>query len=68
MENLNEELKEYRRELKEHHKKIRIKLGDALAFVFKVTGIKALVKWIYPNCGCDRRQEKLNFEIKIKRK
>ena len=62
-------IKEYHKELKEHHKEIRIKLGDTLAFIFRVTGVKALVKWIYPNCGCDRRQEELNnIQIKIKRK
>lgn len=69
--NVKKELKDYSKELKAHHKEIRIKLGDSLAFIFRITGIKALVKWIYPNCGCDRRQKKLNdFQIvyKIKRK
>jgi hypothetical protein len=43
--------------------------GDKLELIFTYTGIKALVKWIYPNCGCDRRKQKVNeFELKIKRK
>lgn len=43
-----------------------IPIGDALAFIFKITGIKWLVKKINPDCGCDKRQEALN--IKFKRK
>jgi len=45
---------------------MKIRLGDALAFILRVTGVKALVKMFYPDCGCDKRQEKLNFEIKRK--
>jgi hypothetical protein len=45
---------------------MKIRLGDALEFIFRITGIKAIVKKIYPNCNCDARQKKLNFEIKRK--
>ena len=45
---------------------MKIRLGDALAFIFRMTGIKAIVKRFFPDCGCDERQEKLNFEIKRK--
>jgi hypothetical protein len=47
-----------------------LKLGDKLEWLFRVTGIKRIVKWINPNCNCDERKEKLNkfTEIKIKRK
>ena len=44
-----------------------IKLGDRLEWLFRKTGIKAIVKWINPNCNCDVRQEKLN-NITFKRK
>jgi hypothetical protein len=47
-------------------KTYKIRLGDVLEFIFRVTGIKAIVKKFYPNCGCDARQKKLNFEIKRK--
>ena len=47
-----------------------LKLGDKLAFVFKWTGVKWLVKKIvidilgYESCGCEDRQEALNnFKI-----
>jgi len=47
-----------------------MKLGDLLELIFRKTGIKAIVKWINPNCKCEERQEKLNkfTEIKIKRR
>jgi hypothetical protein len=45
---------------------MKIRLGDALAFIFKITGIKAIVKRFYPDCGCDKRQEALNFKINRK--
>jgi hypothetical protein len=46
-----------------------MKLGDLLELIFRKTGIKAIVKWINPNCNCDYRQQKFNeFQIKIKRK
>lgn len=46
-----------------------LKWGDRLEFLFRITGIKWIVKKINPNCNCDIRQQKLNeFEIKIKRK
>ena len=46
-----------------------LKWGDRLEFIFRITGIKWLVKKINPNCNCDLRQQRLNdFEIKIKRK
>jgi len=46
-----------------------MKLGDCIAIITKYTGIKWLVKKItkmigIEDCGCDKRQEKLN-EIKI---
>lgn len=44
-----------------------MKLGDKLEFLFKVTGIKWLVKKINPNCNCDKRKDYLN-EINLKRK
>lgn len=44
-----------------------LKLGDKLEWLFRVTGIKKIVKWIYPNCKCDDRQEMLN-NITFKRK
>jgi hypothetical protein len=56
-----------KQELNAYLKELR--LGDKLEWIFRKTGIKALVKFIYPDCGCDVRQEKLNdFQIKIKRK
>lgn len=46
-----------------------LKWGDRLEFIFRITGIKWVVKKINPNCNCDLRQQRLNdFEIKIKRK
>ena len=44
-----------------------MKIGNFLETIFKVTGIKWLVKKIYPNCKCDQRKEMLN-DFKIKRK
>jgi hypothetical protein len=44
-----------------------MRLGDKLEWLFKVTGIKWLVKKINPNCKCESRKEYLN-EITIKRK
>jgi len=52
-------------EIREYH--AELKLGDKLEWLFRKTGIKAIVKWINPNCKCDARQESLN-RIKIKRK
>jgi hypothetical protein len=54
-----------REEIKEYHDSL--KLGDKLEWLFRKTGIKAIVKWINPNCNCDSRQEKLN-NFKFKRK
>ena len=57
---MKQEFLEYWRELK---------WGDRLEFIFRITGIKWVVKKINPNCNCDIRQQRLNdFEIKIKRK
>ena len=57
---MKQEFLEYWRELK---------WGDRLEFLFRITGIKWVVKKINPNCNCDIRQQRLNdFEIKIKRK
>lgn len=44
-----------------------MKLGDLLELIFRKTRIKAIVKWINPNCKCDERQEILN-NITLKRK
>ena len=44
-----------------------MKLGDNLEWIFKITGIKWLVKKINPNCNCDKRKDILN-EFKFKRK
>ena len=35
-------------------------LGDTIAKITKATGIKALVKKIPGDCGCNKRQDKLN--------
>lgn len=57
---MKKEFLEYWRELK---------WGDRLELIFRITGIKWIVKKINPNCNCDIRQQQLNdFEIKIKRK
>ena len=41
--------------------------GDLIAFITKITGIKAVVKWYSKatgrDCGCDLRQEKMNIKI-----
>lgn len=37
-----------------------MRLGDFVEFVAKWTGIKAFVKRFIPDCGCERRKEKLN--------
>lgn len=44
-----------------------MKLGDKLEWLFRMTGIKWLVKKINPNCNCDKRQDKLN-NFKFNRK
>jgi hypothetical protein len=44
-----------------------LKIGDKLEWLFRITGIKRIVKWINPNCNCDDRQEMLN-NITFKRK
>lgn len=52
-------------QIKDYHKELR--LGDKLEWLFRKTGIKAIVKWINPNCNCDKRQDKLNtFNFKRK--
>lgn len=35
-------------------------LGDTIKKITDITGIGKLVKAIKPDCGCDKRQEKLN--------
>ena len=35
-------------------------LGDTIAKITKATGIKALVEKITDDCGCNKRQDKLN--------
>ena len=37
-----------------------MKLGDKLEWLFKITGIARIVKYFYPDCGCDKRKEMLN--------
>jgi hypothetical protein len=60
-------MKTKKQELKEYH--AELKLGDKLEFIFRITGIKWLVKKIYPNCNCDVRQQKMNqIEFKFTRK
>jgi hypothetical protein len=44
-----------------------MKLGDKLETFFKITGIYWLVKFINPNCNCNKRKEFLN-EFEFKRK
>ena len=55
----NEE-KERENQLKEDQKSKGF--GDTFEKIMIFTGIKRLVKWIYgeKDCGCDKRQEKLN--------
>ncbi len=55
-----------KQEFKEYLQEIR--LGDKLEYLFKITGIKWMVKKINPDCNCDIRKAFLNGEIKIKRK
>jgi|TARA_R100001163_G_C5046886_1_gene184098 hypothetical protein len=42
-------------------------LGDLIAFITKKTGIKRFVDWfsgvIGVDCGCDKRQEKMNVKL-----
>ena len=52
-------------EFKDYWKELR--WGDRLEFIFRITGIKWIVKKINPNCNCERRKEYLN-NIQIKRK
>lgn len=54
-----------KQEIKEYHESL--KLGDKLECLFKYTGIKWIVKKIYPNCNCESRKDKLN-EFNFKRK
>lgn len=35
-------------------------LGDTIAKITKVTGIKKVVEAITDDCGCDKRQDTLN--------
>jgi hypothetical protein len=52
-------------QIKEYHNSLM--LGNKLEWLFKVTGIKWLVKKINPNCNCEYRKNKLNnFEFKRK--
>tara|TARA_R110001606_G_scaffold311404_1_gene458311 strand:- start:989 stop:1132 length:144 start_codon:yes stop_codon:yes gene_type:complete len=47
---------------------MNLNVGDWIAKLTKVTGIKWLVKKIYKDkdCGCDKRQESLNQIFKRK--
>lgn len=56
--------KAYKDDLRDYLNEVR--LGDKLEFIFKYTGIKWLIKKIYPNCNCDARRDFLNGEIKRK--
>lgn len=42
-------------------------LGDTIAKITNVTGIAKIVKAITPNCGCDKRQERLNKVVPYKK-
>jgi len=37
-----------------------MKLGDFIERITYYTGIKWLVKKLFKDCGCDKRQEELN--------
>jgi hypothetical protein len=37
-----------------------MKLGDLIYYITYYTGIRWLWKKINPNCGCDKRREKMN--------
>ena len=37
-----------------------MKLGNLIERITYYTGIKYIWKKIYPNCNCDKRQDKLN--------
>lgn len=63
-EKYRKELEDYKKELIEHHNYIYFRLGDYLERIFRVTGIKWLVKKINPKCKCEQRQKALNFKIK----
>lgn len=41
--------------------------GDTIDRFTSVTGIKAVVKAIAPNCGCDERKEWLNKKMPYKK-
>lgn len=58
--------KAFKEDLSDYLKETR--LGDRLELIFKYTGIKWLVKKLYPNCNCDKRKDVLNGEFTIKRK
>ena len=45
---------------------MQLRIGDALEWFFRKTGIKAIVKFINPNCNCDNRQQAFNFKINRK--
>lgn len=64
MAKYRKQLEDYKQELRDQHTFIYFKLGDYLEYLFRVTGVKWLVKKIYPNCNCDKRQKALNFKIK----
>jgi hypothetical protein len=44
-----------------------MKLGNILETIFTYTGIRWIVKKLYPDCKCDKRKDKLN-NFKFKRK
>lgn len=56
--------KAFKEDLRDYLQEARI--GDKLELIFKYTGIKWIVKKLYPNCNCDARRDFLNGEIKRK--
>ena len=58
------------KEYKEYKAKFENKskgLGDDIAKFTKATGIDKVVKAIAPDCGCDKRQQKLNDKFAYKK-
>ena len=42
-------------------------LGDTIAKLAKYTGVKAVVKKVAKNCGCEKRQNVLNKKFPYKK-
>tara|TARA_R100000482_G_C4978781_1_gene82350 strand:- start:143 stop:334 length:192 start_codon:yes stop_codon:yes gene_type:complete len=43
-----------------NHKKVPKGVGDSIAKFLEVTGVQKVVKATIKDCGCKKRQEKLN--------